>query len=218
MKIVSIIFDLNGTVLVDEDVYKQAFVRVLSELGVKVEDNFRHTRGIGVKENWLRLLSKYNLKTTQTIDSLVQETQKKYLEMFDKVALRRGFKDFVLEIKQAGKLTGLATSNSWSVVEKVFDKFSIKDFFDCVTTCEEVSVNKPSPEIFLITADKLFTAPENCLVFEDAPSGIEAAQAAGMKAVAMAGEGEVLPGLGKAEFICNDFSKVSMKKFIREKS
>lgn len=79
MKISAVIFDLNGTVLEDEDEYGKAFNKVLQSLGLNPNTEIPHEKGIGVKENWLKFVEKYKIKTDKTPEMLVRETQENYL-------------------------------------------------------------------------------------------------------------------------------------------
>ncbi|BCX14975.1 MAG: haloacid dehalogenase [Patescibacteria group bacterium] len=184
----AVIFDLNGTILDDEEIYAKSFKNVLLSLGVKVGDNFTHTTGIGVKENWANFKAKYHFNTDKSLDELSSLTQEEYLKEFPKVKLRAGFLEFVRNLRLSGIKTAIATSNDYRMVEKFFEKFGLEEYFDVVTSCEEVSLNKPSPQIFLITASKLGVEPHECLVFEDSQAGAISAKLAGMMLVKMVEE------------------------------
>jgi HAD superfamily hydrolase (TIGR01509 family) len=199
----AVIFDLNGTILDDEDNYTDAFRYVLHLLGVETGNDFTHTRGVGVKENWIDFKLRYNIKTKKSLDELVSLTQKAYLKEFDKVKLRKGFLKFVKNLKLLGIKTAIATSNDYSMVEKFFDKFGLEEYFDVVTSSEEVSLNKPSPQIFLLTAEKLGVEPYECLVFEDSEVGVEAAHLAGMAVVGIAKDGK--SDFKKAQKVIHNF-------------
>jgi HAD superfamily hydrolase (TIGR01509 family) len=186
MNIKAAIFDLNGTILSDEDEYDLAFKNVLSDLGVKTDKLFVHERGIGVKENWENFKSRYRLRTDKNPDELAVLTQQNYLKLLSRVKLRAGFEEFISDLRKRGIKTGLATSNTYSLVEKIFDKFEIEEYFDAITTAEEVYLNKPNPEIFIKTAEKLDIEPSCCCVFEDSKAGIKAAKNAGMISVGLA--------------------------------
>jgi HAD superfamily hydrolase (TIGR01509 family) len=209
----AVIFDLNGTVLADEYVYGGAFRKVLAHLGRKVDKTYPHIGGIGVEENWPRLISKYHIRTSRPYDELARMTQDAYLKDLPKVRVRSGFIKFVRDIRKKGIKTALATSNTWWIVDKVFERLNLEDFFDCVTTKEEVSFNKPSPDIFLVTADKLGIVPSECVVVEDSLAGIEAASAAGMKVVALAKDRSEKKSYEKvADLVINGFAEITLSK------
>lgn len=208
MKLSAIIFDLNGTILSDEDEYGIAFKKVLEGLGAKVQEKYPHQSGIGVEENWPRLLKKYRIKTKKTASELASVTQEEYLKLLKRVELREGFLDFIRDLKISGIPCALATSNSWSMTEKILDRFELEGFFDIVTTKEEVDKNKPDPEIFKITADKLQVVPSECIVFEDSQAGIDAAKNAGMIVVAVLRDSKYRKQLKNADFTILNFEDI----------
>lgn len=181
----AIIFDLDGTILDNEAAYGAAFKAVLESLGAKVQANHPHQAGIGVQENWPILLSKYHLKTDQTLKTLTQATQNQYLKHASQIRLAAGVLELISRLKAEGWQIALATSNAWWLVEKELEQFNLEDKFDTVTTIEEVANNKPAPDLFLETAKKLDTDPQNCVVVEDSVAGIKAAKTAGMKSIAI---------------------------------
>src|SRR3990172_2336696 len=122
MKISDVIFDLDGTVLDNEDEYGTSFKNVLESLGAKDVPDFPHVRGIGVKENWPGLIEKYKIKTDKSPEILAQLTQEEYLKQIDKVTLKPGFEEFIDLLKEQGIRTALATSNDWWIVDEIFQK------------------------------------------------------------------------------------------------
>lgn len=210
----AVLFDLNGTVLSDEDEYGKAFKKVLLGLGKKVKKKYPHIGGIGVKENWPLLLSKYHIKTKRTLDELTHETQKAYLEQLTKITFKKGFKRFLDELKSKGIKTALATSNSLWMVEQLSKRFELEQYFDIVTTEEEVNFNKPAPDIFRITAEKLGVDPESCIVIEDSKAGVEAAHTAGMRVVGMARDNKHSQSLKDVELVVRNFNELSSEKIL----
>ena len=209
MKISAIIFDLDGTVLSNEDEYGAAFANVLRSLGAKVNLEYPHVGGIGVKENWPGLLKKYKINTEKTTDELARQTQQEYLKQLSKVQLKDGFEVFVRELKASEIPIALATSNVRLMLEETFNKIDIEGYFDAVTTGEEVMAKKPAPDLFLKTAQKLGVEPSECLVFEDSGAGIAAAKAAGMKAVAIARDEDHAKSLTAADLVIRNYKEVS---------
>jgi len=209
MKLLAVIFDLDGTVLDNEDEYGIAFREVLFKLGEKTDSEFPHTQGIGVEENWQRLIPKYKIKTKKSIEELSKETQEAYLKMLSRVTLKEGVRNFIQDIKDSGIFVALATSNTWPTVEQVFDTLDLEGIFDVMTTGEEVKYKKPDPEIFLLTAQKLGVDPENCLVIEDTEAGIKAAKDAKMSAVAIARDSKHAKVLKEAKKVIYDYGELS---------
>ncbi len=210
MKLSAVIFDLNGTVLEDEDEYGKAFNIVLKSLGVETGVTHPHTAGIGVEANWPLLNEKYKLKTDKTPEELAKLTQDAYLSQISKVTIRTGFEDFVQSLKDDGIKIALATSNSWTVTDEILHTLNLTDVFEVVTTEEEVLHNKPDPDLFLLTSDKLGVDRADCLVIEDSKAGIMAAHRAGMKAVGITRE-EDLKEVEGADLIVEGFSEITSK-------
>ena len=209
MKLLAVIFDLDGTVLDNEDEYGIAFKEMLSKLGKKTDSEFPHTQGIGMEENWKKLIPKYKIKTKKSTKELSKETQKAYLKMLSRVTLKEGVRGFIKDLKDSGIFVALATSNTWPTVEKVFDTLSLEGVFDTMTTGEEAKLKKPNPEIFLLTAQKLGVDPEDCLVIEDTEAGIKAAKDAGMKVIAIARDSKHAKLLEKAGKVIYDYRELS---------
>jgi beta-phosphoglucomutase len=211
MKISAVIFDLDGTVLEDEDEYGKAFNKVLKSLGVDSKTPFPQTRGIGVKENWPLLIKKYGIKTDKTPIVLAHKTQEAYLLELNGVTIRAGFDEFADRLKDAGIQIALATSNTWEVTQKILEKTSLDGVFDAVTTVEEVVYSKPDPALFTLTAGKLGVEREECLVIEDAASGVTAAHEGGMKVIVIIDHEEDESTLVGADFAVEGFPEITAK-------
>ena len=202
------IFDLDGTILEDEEEYGKAFNKVLSSLGINSKTDLPQEKGIGVKENWIKFIQKYSIKTNKTPEMLAKETQDTYLSEISEVTVRAGFDDFAGKLKDSGIQIALATANTWEQTDKILDIVNLQDVFDVITTVDEVVYSKPDPEIFTVTADKLGVERSECLVIEDSASGIDAARRAGMKVAAISSDegGETL---SKANIIVEGFSEIT---------
>lgn len=186
MKFTTVIFDLDGTVLENEQVYARAFEDILKKYKIDVNENgFSHSRGIGLEANWEHLVKEYKISEKITINQLVHETQDAYHSRMDEVLVREGFFDFHNALKEEGVVTALATSNNWWMVEDELEDLRLSKYFDFITTGEEAAFKKPSPDIFLVCAKKVEVEPEECVVIEDSQAGIFAANEAGMKAIAI---------------------------------
>jgi pseudouridine 5'-phosphatase len=77
----------------------------------------------------------------------------------------------------------LATSSSRGHAEVSLAEAALTGRFDVEVTGDEVQFGKPAPDLFLLAADRLSVSPQDCVVFEDAPTGLEAAARAGMRRI-----------------------------------
>lgn len=115
--------------------------------------------------------------------SLAKEEGYRGLVRAQGLTLLPGARFWLEQLKRDGYRQALATSAPPGNIDAVFIALGIAECFDAVISSEAVKAGKPAPDVFLAAAAKLNVAPENCLVVEDAPAGIEAARRAGMRAL-----------------------------------
>lgn len=210
-KIKACIFDLDG-VIVDTAVYHyKAWKRLANELGFDfTEEDNEKLKGVSRVASLNLILQWGGLtKTNAEKEELATRKNNWYVEMINKMTpdeVLPGAKEFVESCKQAGIKTALgsASKNSGTILEKV----GIAHLFDVVIDGNKVSKPKPDPEVFLKGAEELSVAPENCVVFEDAIAGVEAAINGRMKVVGI-GSPDVL---GKANLVINGLNEMSLEK------
>ena len=181
------IFDLDG-VLVDTAKYHYlAWKRLAEELGFYFSeaDNER-LKGVSRMASLDILLEVGGITKLSAQDKLAMADRKNswYVEYISKMTPEEvlpGALDFLQQVKAAGvKIAlGSASKNAGMILQRT----NIAPFFDVVIDGSKVSNAKPDPEIFLLGARELGVPPSECIVFEDAAAGIEAAIRAGMKCV-----------------------------------
>ena len=101
------------------------------------------------------------------------------------------------QARDAGVKLAVATSAPPANIVFTLDELDLRRHFDAVVGAADVARGKPHPDVFLKAAEKLGVAPQDCIVFEDAPMGVEAARRAGMKAVVIT---TTLPAAAFREF------------------
>lgn len=195
-QITACIFDLDG-VIVDTAVYHyRAWKRLANELGFDfTEEDNEKLKGISRVESLKLILGWGGVqKTDQERLELATRKNNWYVEMIEAMEpdeILPGAKEFLEEVKAAGFKTALgsASKNSGLILERT----GLLPLFDAIVDGNRVTASKPDPEVFLKGAEDLNMAPENCVVFEDAVAGVEAAKRAGMKVVGI-GSPQVLKG------------------------
>jgi len=104
------------------------------------------------------------------------------------VTLKENVLELLKLLKKKEIKMAIATSNSQELVDLIFDRFNLGEYFTAICTSCEVSNGKPLPDVFLKAAEKIGIAPEKCLAFEDIPAGVLAAKRAGMTVFAIEDE------------------------------
>lgn len=175
------LFDLDGLLINSEELYLAANKVYFSKFGFDFTETL-HKQGTGKKfADWIKTVTDIDLDG-QTI---LQERNKVYFELAEtKLKLLPGSKE-VLEYSKAHGKTALVTSSNQDYVDFVFNHTGIAKYFDIVIAGDHVTKGKPDPEGYLMAARLLEVEPSSCVVFEDAPNGVEAGKNAGMKVVAV---------------------------------
>jgi len=215
MQITAIIFDLDGTVIDNEQLWEEAFVKVAQSKGfakpkLVMENGWWHEPGLGLSANWRRLVSDSENKIVDAIEKLVGLTVKEYNDLRLSVSLRDGVEEAVAIAKERKWQTGLCTGSTWSIVEKELEEMSMQLAFDVTITGEEVYISKPDPEIYLLAMQKLGIEPAEGLVVEDAIAGIRSAKEAGLKVIGLVSgyaTKEMMQAAG-ADYVASDFADV----------
>ncbi len=182
------IFDLDG-VIVDTALHHfQSWKKVLMELGAEItEEDDHHTRGASRMESLEYLINRYSIHLThEEKDMWAAKKNEVYLQAIDQITPRDllpGALAFLIDTRKAGlKLAlGSASKNARGVLKKL----GIEDRFDAILDGNDAKESKPHPEIFLNGCKALHLDPSEVVVFEDAAKGVQAALAAGCKAVGL---------------------------------
>ena len=114
-------------------------------------------------------------------------------------------------LHEAGFSQALASSTPIENIELISEVLGLDRYLTVLVSGETVPLGKPAPDIFLKAAKELNIAPAHCLVIEDAVAGVEAAHAAGMRCIAVAGNRD-LPGLRKADLMVKTLTEVNVER------
>ncbi|HEY5745400.1 MAG TPA: beta-phosphoglucomutase [Chryseolinea sp.] len=192
------IFDLDGVIVDTAHYHFLAWKRLADELGIRftVEDNER-LKGVSRMQSMDILLSLGTVSLSQhdkeTLANKKNTWFVDYVERMMPEEIYPGVKALLEQLRKQGIKTGLASSSKNA--RTVIQRLHIESYFDVVVDGTMIIHSKPDPEIFLLAASKLGIDPKDCVVFEDAEAGVEAALAAGMRCV---GVGSPVQ-LGKAQ-------------------
>jgi beta-phosphoglucomutase len=180
------LFDLDG-VLVDTAVYHyMAWKKLANSLEFDfTEEQNEQLKGISRIESLNKILAWGGIeKTDKEKQALATEKNEWYVAMISKMTpseVLPGTVAFLKAVKEAGYKTALGSASKNSAL--ILERTLLGHFFDEIVDGNLVSKSKPDPEVFLKGASLLGVQPNECVVFEDAVAGIEAAKRGGMKAV-----------------------------------
>jgi beta-phosphoglucomutase len=204
------IFDLDG-VIVDTAVYHyKAWKRLANELGFDfTEEQNEQLKGVS-RVRSLQLILGWGGVTKTEAEQAELATRKNewYVDMINQMTpaeILPGALDFLEACRASGLKTALgsASKNSMTILNKV----GIAHLFDTIVDGNHVSAPKPDPEVFLKGAEALGIAPAECVVFEDAIAGVQAAKNGGMKAVGI-GSPETL---NQADLVISGLDKMTLE-------
>lgn len=189
----AVIFDLDGVLVTTDELHFEAWKALAEELGITgfTKDDNARQRGVSRMASFEVVLEKTE-KNFSDEEKLVLADKKntRYVESLDSLSpsdALDGVNEFIAYLKDNGIRTAIGSASKNTPI--ILDKTDLADKFDAISCGLDTTKSKPDPEVFLIAADKLGVAPEQCVVIEDSDAGIEAAKAGGMYAVAI-GEAE----------------------------
>lgn len=186
MKNKAFIFDMDGTMVDNMHYHLLAWEQTVELLGGTLRGKELQKELYGLNTELIeRVMGKgrFNQAELQRIgdekEALYRSLYKPHLKLID------GFLQFVEQSKQHNIKLGIGTAANHLNTMLVAEGLAIKHYFDTIITCEDVKKGKPNPEVYLKVAEKLKVSPAECVVFEDAPKGVEAAFNAGMGCIAI---------------------------------
>lgn len=211
MQIRACIFDLDGVIVDTAKYHFLAWKRLTEQLGISFtsEDN-EHLKGVSRMASLDKILELGGRSLTEKqkigYATLKNDWYVEYISRMTPDEILPGTVKFITELRKANIKTaiGSASKNTPMILEKT----GIKSLFDAVADGNNVKNAKPDPEVFQTAAKLLNVKDEDCVVFEDAVAGIQAALNAGMKSIGIGSE----KILWKAHMVVTGLSEMNLEK------
>lgn len=180
-----IIFDMDGTLIDSMWLWRDVDINYLKKHGYELPHNLqKEIEGKSFSETAYYFKERFGI--ADDVESIKQDWNRMAGELYEtKVTLKPFVMEFMLACKDRGIKLGVGTSNSKELLAVIIERFRLNDYFDSIRTSCEVEKGKPDPAIFLKVCEDLGLEPEQCMVFEDIPNGIMAANNAGMYSIAI---------------------------------
>lgn len=181
-----ILFDMDGVLVDNLEIHKQAFRKFFERYGVhKSTEELSRVFGMG-NDDIMREVMPYDVVESVGVRELGYEKEAIYRELYAPVIRPvAGLVELLTASEAAGVKCAVGSSGCTDNVNFVLDKCGIRRYFSATVAGDKVSKCKPDPEIYLTAAAAIGVDPSQCVVFEDAEAGIEAGKRAGMKVIAL---------------------------------
>ena len=196
----AVLFDLDGVLIDSMDAHVEAWKKAYADFGITVS-----SQEIRLREGEKSQCSARDIANRNGLnlsDNEISELLRRKREFYGDTApndMKPGVREILIDLKNDGYKLGLVTGSIWRNLNLVLSDED-KSLFSVIITSEDVKNSKPSPEPYLSAMEALELSPLDCLVVENAPLGIHAGKAAGMK---VAGITTTLPSenLSEADWI-----------------
>ncbi len=206
----AMIWDLDGVIIDSADEHRRAWQRLAREEGVTLTDaDFWATFG---KRNDDIFAILWGPLSPEELRRLADRKEAYFRELIRETAAPLpGAMELMQSLHEAGFSQALASSAPIENIQLISDVLGLERYLSVLVSGETVPRGKPAPDIFLKAATELGVEPARCLVIEDAVAGVEAAHAAGMRCISVAGNRD-LPGLRKAELMVRSLVEVDVER------
>jgi beta-phosphoglucomutase len=206
----AVIWDLDGVIIDSADEHRRAWQRLAREEGIVMTDaDFWATFG---KRNDDIFATLWGNLPPERVKELSDRKEMYFRELIrESAAPLPGAIELMRGLHDAGFAQALASSTPVENINLIAEVLGLKRYLSILVSGETVARGKPAPDIFLKAAAELQMDPTVCLVIEDAVAGVEAAHAAGMRCIAVAGNRD-LPGLRKADLMVKDLTEVDIER------
>jgi HAD superfamily hydrolase (TIGR01509 family) len=181
----AVIFDLDGVLADSEPWWNQIDAKLLAEHGVSYRGEY-HRNVLGVSYRLAVEFYRNAFHISASVEELMRRRGEIATDFFaNRVSLFPSAKTTLEQLREMKLHLAVATSSVSASARPFLDRTGIRSLFGVVVTGDEVQRGKPHPDIYLRTAKRLGSSPEECLVIEDALAGVSAAKAANMRVAAI---------------------------------
>jgi beta-phosphoglucomutase len=183
----ALIFDLNGTMINDMPFHIRAWTEILNtDLKAALNHEQVKTQMYGKNSELLIRVFGPDRFTEDEMDYWSIEKEKRYQKAYlPHIKLIKGLDVFLEKAYRKNIPMAIGSAAINFNIDFILDNLNIRKYFKAIVSADDVTISKPHPETFLKAASLLNTEPSDCIVFEDAPKGVEAARLSGIPCVVL---------------------------------
>ena len=181
---IGVIFDMDGVLIDSADLHYQSWTQLAMELGKHVtQDQFEATFGRHNNDIIPMVFNVTSLEETQQLADRKEDIYRNSIHHDTPIV--HGAVNLIQALHKAGVSLAIGSSAPLANIELVLSIMKVDHLFTAMVSADEVTRGKPDPQVFSLACQNLNLKPNQCVVIEDAPAGIEAARAADTKCVAV---------------------------------
>jgi beta-phosphoglucomutase len=179
------LFDLNGTMIDDMAYHVEAWYTIFNDLGAHITMKKMKEECYGKNHEVIERIMPGRFNDKEKTEMSFAKEQAYQQAFRPKLKLIDGLDQFLEMARQQNIPMAIGSAAIMFNIDFVLDGLNIRKYFSAIVSADDVNYSKPHPETYLKCAAALHMSPEDCIVFEDAPKGVESAQNAGMRSVVL---------------------------------
>ena len=209
-ELAALLFDHDGTLVDSEVVHHKIWQSVLTDFNIPLPFNDFIINYIGISslETSIKLKEQYDMDiSASALDALKGARTREHLET-NPFPLLPGVKKTIEHFTSRNVKIAIVSGSNRDYVLSSLKAYDLENSVDVVSTGEDVTVNKPSPEIYQFTVNKLNADPENCIAIEDSKGGIKSAVSAGIFCIGIQHSFTKVEDLEQADMVFNNHDEI----------
>lgn len=211
--VAAVLWDLDGVIVNSGPVHFQAYRWLLSQHGVELTEE-RFFADLFGRRNWDILRDVLPGVSDDDVHRLAEQKEAKFRKLVaGEVRALPGAADLLRRAHEAGLKQSIVSSTPRANIELIIGALGLRDALDEIVGEEDSVRGKPDPQPFTTAADRLGVPYERCVVIEDAPEGVEAGKAAGMRVIAVTTT-RPAERLSAADLVVDDLEDERVWKFV----
>jgi beta-phosphoglucomutase family hydrolase len=206
----AVIFDMDGTMVNNMEYHQIAWREFFKHHGINITDE-EFKKSLSGKKNDKIFTTIFNRQLSpEEIQKYNEEKETLYREIYKKeIQEVNGLHNMINQLKKNKIQLAIATTAPKKNRDFILTALKLQNQFEVILGDEDVTQGKPSPEIYIKTAQQLGVAPEKCLVFEDSPPGVAAGKNAGMTVIGITTTHSPQE-LNRADYCINDYTNIRL--------
>lgn len=211
----AVIFDMDGVIIDSEPIHTMTKIQTFRHYGLELtEAECLPYMGRTTKAMFKHFIEKYDVDVS--LAEMVRYKHERYLAVLHKdesIKPIKGVMELLQALQNQNIPAAIGSSSGRQVIDAVVKKFQLHAYFQSILSGADLPQSKPDPAVYLLSAKRLGIEAKDCIVIEDAASGIAAAKAAGMYCIAYRNVNSGAQDLSQADEIVDSLEEIELAEF-----